>query len=207
MAERILTTGQAAQLCSVDRRTVLRWVQTGLLPGYRTAGDRTRIRYEDLVAFMRAHEMPLDDEPATPRVGIVDDQPAVIRSLRRNILRAFPDVLIESAGDGFAAGILATTFRPHLLFLDVVMPGMDGVEVCQRIRADESLQGTSVVVVSGHLEPGLERRLLKAGADRFIVKPFAMADVLRAVVELAILPARGKEAAPLASAAPLRRGR
>ncbi len=198
MVDRILTTGQAAELCSVDRRTVLRWVHTGILPGYRTGGERTRIRYADLLAFMSERGMPLPAveaaPPVTPRIGIVDDQAAVVRAIKRLVLRAFPDVEIASAGDGFAAGVLATSFRPHLLFLDVIMPGIDGVEVCRRIRADQSLHDMAVVIVSGMLDPRLERRLLDAGADRVIAKPFDPAEVLRAVTDLAILPARAPRA-------------
>lgn len=82
-----------------------------------------------------------------------------------------------------------TSFRPDLVFLDVVMPGMSGLEVCEHVRSTPELAATAVAIVSGHLSDDLRTRLTAVGADRFISKPFSPSDIESAVAEFVTGPA------------------
>jgi excisionase family DNA binding protein len=171
----LVTTGQAARLCAVTPRTIARWVDAGLVRSHRTAGGRRRMLRSDVLAFMRQHGMPM---PATgARIAVVDDDPQIVRSLRRALVRLVPGADCRTAHDGFTAGALLTSFRPDLVFLDVVMPGLSGVEVCQYIRSTPELTHTAIAIISGHLTDELRARLVAVGADRIIAKPFTTADV------------------------------
>jgi CheY-like chemotaxis protein len=130
--------------------------------------------------------MPIleDESSSPPRIAVVDDDPLIVRAVLRILARTVPDAECRSAHDGFSAGALLTSFRPELVFLDVVMPGMSGGDVCAHIRATPELAGTAVVIVSAHLTAKLERELLAVGADRLIAKPFRAADIESAVAEL-----------------------
>ncbi len=180
-----LSTLEAAALCGVDRRSMHRWVQDGRLVSYRTGGGNYRIRRDDLVAFMEDRGMPLpDDLRATPRVAIVDDDEAHCRALARRVRRQLPGAEVEVAHDGFSGGMLVADWKPDLLLLDVVMPGLDGFEVCRRIRGKPALDGVAVVVVSGSLDDAVEQRLLGLGADHCLRKPVEPARLARVLDDL-----------------------
>lgn len=185
MAERgtsrgYVSTNEAAGYCGVDRRTVLRWVDGGLLPSFQTGGGRNRIRTADLVAFMKDRGMPIPPDLEAPaprpdsgprRVLVVDDDPNHVAAMRRLIAFRHPETEVQAATDGFTAGLVVKAFRPHLLFLDIVMPGLDGVEVCRRIRGESDLADVRIAIVSGALTPALEASLRGMGADHFMRKP------------------------------------
>jgi excisionase family DNA binding protein len=177
-----VSSQQAADLCSVDRRTLLRWIDRGLLASHQPGGGRHRILCADLRRFIREHDMPMP--PAlvpTPRVGIVDDDPPLVRGLRRIVRQHWPTAAVETASDGFAAGVLVASLRPHVLLLDIQMPGISGIEVCRRLTVQPDLAGTSVVVVSGALTPAIEAELSRLGAKRCIPKPFAREQIIAAL--------------------------
>jgi excisionase family DNA binding protein len=178
-----LSTHAAAELCGVASRTVLRWVDAGVLPGYQTGGGRRRIRRVDLVAFMRGRGMsiPAELRSRRDRVAIVDDDRLHVKTLRRMLHMEHKDLQIEVAHDGFGAGALLFTFHPHLIILDLVMPGMDGFEVCRRIRADPEFDDVGVLVVTGHDPEPFRQRLEELGATEILRKPLKMAQLLPAL--------------------------
>ena len=174
-----MSTHDVARLCGVAPRTVLRWVDAGVLPGYQTGGGRRRIRKGDLVTFMRGRGMAVPDElaPNRNRVAIVDDDRLHVQMMLRMLHAGYPGLEVETAVDGFAAGALVFSFKPHLIFLDLVMPGMDGFEVCRRIRADRAFDDVGIVIVTGHLTDAWRTRLAELGADECLVKPFKPQDL------------------------------
>jgi excisionase family DNA binding protein len=182
LADEVLSTTEAAEFCAVDRRTMLRWIGAGLVPSHKTGGGHRRVLRRDLALFMSARGIPMPtDLGGAQKIAIVDDEIVVQKAIRRLVLRHLPRAEVRLAGDGFTAGVLVAGFRPRLLFLDIVMPGMSGLEVCRQIRADRSLDATAIVVVSAHLTPDLEADLARAGADRCLHKPFTSEDIGRAL--------------------------
>jgi CheY-like chemotaxis protein len=114
-----------------------------------------------------------------PVLLIVEDE-AALRELVRVSLGDGFDYL--EAGDGRAALELAAAHRPSLVLLDLMLPGVTGLDVLAALRADEDLAEIPVVGVSAwvHLEP----EALAAGADRFVTKPFDPDELRATVVEL-----------------------
>ena len=114
-----------------------------------------------------------------PVLLIVEDE-APLRELVRVSLGDEFDYL--EAGDGRAALELAAEHRPSLVLLDLMLPGITGLDVLAALRADEELEEIPVVGVSAwvHLEP----EALAAGADRFVTKPFDPDELRATVVEL-----------------------
>jgi CheY-like chemotaxis protein len=139
----------------------------------------------DLVAFMRDHGMPLlgHDAAHPGRIAVIDDEHSVVSALLRILSRVAPGSECRSAHDGFSAGALLSSFHPDLVFLDILMPGLSGIEVCEHIRATPDLRGTSVVIVSAHLNASVRARLAKAGADRCIEKPCSIPEIKSAVAD------------------------
>ncbi len=84
---------------------------------------------------------------------------------------------IKSANNGFGAGMLVKEFRPDLVILDVMLPDINGKEVCQRVRNDPSMKTVKIICISGMVEQDKIADLRAAGADDFMNKPFSV-DVL-----------------------------
>ena len=103
-----------------------------------------------------------------PRLLVVDDQPINIQAL----YQAFAaDHQVFMATGGEQALALCASKQPDLVLLDVVMPGMDGFEVCRRLKADEATRDIPVIFVTAHHDEAAETRGLDAGAVDFISKP------------------------------------
>ncbi len=115
-----------------------------------------------------------------PLVLIVDDNSANRETLTE--LLGVQNYRLVEADDGPTALLLAAVTPPDLILLDVMMPGMDGYEVCRRVRADSHLAEVPVIMVTA-LDDQASRLLgIEAGADDFITKPFNRAE-LRARVQ------------------------
>ncbi|MBK6472545.1 MAG: diguanylate cyclase [Betaproteobacteria bacterium] len=129
---------------------------------------------------MNLAELPaLHIEQRPPRLLVVDDQPANIQAL----YQAFSaDHQVMMATGGEQALKLATTKQPDLILLDVVMPGMDGHEVCLRLKADAATRDIPVIFVTAHSDEAAETQGLALGAVDFISKPINPA-IVRARVK------------------------
>ena len=165
----IYTTHEVARLLHVNPRSVINWIDQNLLPCYRTPGGHRRIRREDLLIFVRKHQIPT---PATLvqskfTVLIVDDDQNIADLIRTFLLRQ-GSYEVASASDGISALIEVGRIKPDLLILDLRIPGVDGIDVCRRIKSD-SANRTAIIAVSGSSE--YEERSLQSGADAFILKP------------------------------------
>lgn len=138
-------------------------------------------------AAKAAPDAALPPPPQTLRVLIVDDDVVAIKMLR-NALEAMP-VQFHFATRGEEALRLAAEVRPHIILLDAQLPGLDGFEVCRRLKADPQLADTPVIFVTRADDPLTEALALEAGAVDFIGKPYRPA-VLKARVQHALQPRR-----------------
>jgi two-component system response regulator ResD len=114
-----------------------------------------------------------------PRLVLVVDDDEMIRRLVRAVLEA-DEFEVAEARDGETALRLASETNPAVVVLDVMMPGLDGVEVCRRLDHDE----VKVVILTARDDPVLEAEAKEAGADAFITKPFSPIELLDLVAEL-----------------------
>jgi DNA-binding response OmpR family regulator len=116
-----------------------------------------------------------------PAVLVVDDDDA-IRGVVRTVLEADGFEVVE-ASDGPAALLLLDSINgrgPELVVLDIMMPGIDGIEVCRRIDHNR----VKVVMLSARDDADMRDRAEAAGADAYISKPFSAIDLLDVVEEL-----------------------
>ncbi len=116
-------------------------------------------------------------------VLVVDDDPFI----RRLIATTLEDVagfhLLEAA-DGLEALDVAGRERPALVFLDVDMPGLNGIDACRRLREDAATRESTIVMLTAAHGDRVEREAEEAGADLFLTKPFSPLDLLRLVDRL-----------------------
>ena len=107
--------------------------------------------------------------PARPRLLVVDDQPINIQTLYQ-IFHADHEVFVATSGEQALAFCRGNPL-PDLILLDVVMPGLDGLAVCQQLKADPVLANIPVIFVTACMDPADETRALEAGGVDFITKP------------------------------------
>ena len=114
---------------------------------------------------------------------IVDDDP-FIRKLILTTLEGVSAFDLREACDGEEAVAVARRDGPRLVFLDIDMPRMDGIEACRRMRSEASMAGSKIVMLTASADDTARSRSEAAGADRFLTKPFSPLDLLRLVDEL-----------------------
>jgi excisionase family DNA binding protein len=177
-----LTSHAVAKLVRVSPSTVLSWIDKGLLPAHRTPGGHRRVEPAALVRFLREHDMPIPrDLSNVSRLLVIDDEAPFLSTARRFFKRYAPALKVETA-DGAIDGLLKVgTFRPDAVLLDAFMPGMDGVEVCRRLRASGATAHIRVVAITAHVSPELETAFRKAGAVACLSKPLDPTGLLAAL--------------------------
>jgi len=116
-------------------------------------------------------------------VLVVDDDP-FIRKLIATTLEDVADFELHEAGDGIEAVEVAVREQPALVFLDVDMPKLGGIEACRRLREHERTQAATIVILTAAHGDRVERNAEEAGADLFLTKPFSPLDLLRLVDQL-----------------------
>jgi len=116
----------------------------------------------------------------TRTILIVDDDP-MIRKLIATTLEDISGYRLQEAGDGLEAVERAMSARPEIVFLDVDMPKLNGIETCRRLRSDPATASATIVMLTGDSGPQAERGALAAGADLFLTKPFSPLHLLRLV--------------------------
>ena len=106
---------------------------------------------------------------STPRVLIVDDNLATLE-LTKFLLDA-AGFMVESTSDATNAMLLIAAFKPELILMDIQMPGIDGLELTRRLRAEASMQHIIVVAFTAFAMKGDEAKMRAAGCDGYIAKP------------------------------------
>jgi excisionase family DNA binding protein len=191
---RFLTTGQIASACQVTIPTVKRWIREGHLAAFRTAGGHSRITEEEFKRFQAAHKIPVAIE-GQARILIVDDDAKFLGALV-DALSWEPGYKVEAARDGYEGLIKVGSFQPHLLILDLRMRGLDGFEVCRKVKADPVTRGTKILAMTAYPEGDARQRILEAGADGFLEKPFPLAVLQVEVARLVRAEQQGRSVHP-----------
>lgn len=182
-----LTVGDVARFCHVSRRTALTWVGVRKLKVYKTPGGHNRVREEDFVDFLKAYRMPIPDRFSgvvhRRRILIVDDDKDVVNSIKK-LLEIGRQYEIDTAFDGFDAGRKFLTGRPDLVILDMRMPGIDGFEVAKRIKRFSEGGQVKIVAISACYREEEKDKMLAAGADICVDKPFDSRRFMELINEL-----------------------
>lgn len=172
-----LTPNEVASLLLVSPVTVRQWAQKGLLEAQTTAGGHRRFSRSVVEAFARERGVTLPS--SHQRLLIVDDNRELSGYLAALFAAEVPGLEIQSAHDGFEAGRRVQAHKPTVVLLDIMMPGMDGIEVCRSLKNDPDTAHIRVVAMTGYHTPEVEKKILAAGAQVLLKKPFSSDEVLR----------------------------
>ena len=165
-----LTPTQAGKLLNVAPVTVRAWALEGRLDFTTTPGGHRRFKKSDILQFAQEKGIQELNPQTTQRLLVVDDNREFAEFLSHTI--ANPQVFTSIANDGFDAGMQVHSFKPTIVLLDLVMPGMDGIEMCKRIKKDPLTQHIRVIAITGFDEKNIIQKVLNAGAEVCLIKPF-----------------------------------
>jgi excisionase family DNA binding protein len=182
------STSEVAAYCHVTADTIRKWAEAGRIRVFKTPGGHRRIRREDLLRFLRENGIPIhqDLDNSGVKILIVDDEKAVLSVIRRFLEVSQTPFQIEVAMDGYDAGHQVAAFRPDVVFLDLRLPGVDGFELCRRIKADPQHVGTRIIAMTGYYEPETAQRVVELGALMCLQKPFTPDDLRRALAKAGV---------------------
>lgn len=183
--QNLLSTGEVAKRAGVTRTAVLHWIKSGRLRAtLTTAGGHNRVSEADLERFFTQRDDRRSTTHTPKCILVVDDEPAVRGVLVHMLRHAFPDWSVETASDGVDAGMKLLRLTPQLLILDLMLPGIDGFEVCRLVRGDPELRSTSILCITGYTHPGIQEQAMQAGADDCLFKPLELETLRKRVREL-----------------------
>ena len=181
----VFTTGEAAKICKVSQQTIIRCFDSGQLKGFRVPGSRfRRIPRDILHKFMKDNGSPTDALESGRRKALVVDDDVELVELIRDILEADGRFDVRVANNGFDAGMMVREYKPDILVLDIMLPDINGKEVCQRVRSDSTLDGVKIICISGLVEQDKIQDIRDAGANDFLQKPFEVEALLGRMCEL-----------------------
>jgi excisionase family DNA binding protein len=183
--QKALSTMQVAEQCGVHYTTVRRWILEGNLPAYETPGGHLRVLDADVHAFLESRKLRgWRDLTGTLRVLVVDDD-AAFRESATEFLGRQPNMRVRQAADGFAAGRQVSEFQPHIVILDLLMAGMNGLDVCRNLKASPRSRQTRILVLTGYATTENIEKAKEAGADLCMAKPVGLDELHDAVLRLA----------------------
>lgn len=115
----------------------------------------------------------------TARVLVIDDEPEITEIVETFLTNSGYQVLVENTPNNAAQK--AREFRPDVVLLDIMMPGMDGYSICENIKSDPELASTPVIFLTGKDRNDDMGRSFRSGGDMFIKKPFSCERLLEIV--------------------------
>lgn len=113
------------------------------------------------------------------KVLVVDDEPNVLRSLAQYL--TIEDFTVETAGNGVEALEKVASFGPELILLDVMMPGMDGFEVLEKIKEDPAHLNTPIIMLTAKDQSSDVLKGYQSGATSYLVKPFNLDELVETI--------------------------
>ena len=168
----VYSTHEAARICRVTPMTVIRWIEDGRIPAFKTAGGHRRIQRPDLESFCRERGIPCDPLHVGRRrvlvVAVDGDERDALAAAARG---ASPEIVVDVARDALEGGRLIAASRPHLVILDEVAAGADVRDVCERMKGDATLSSVELVVFGPASDGEQARALRAAGAFGCLRRP------------------------------------
>ncbi len=187
---------EVANICGVVNQTAINWIRSGYLKAYSTPGGQYRVYADDLADFMQSRNMRLPQElvdlcggeTGKRTILIVDDDNGLNNVIKTFFQKKFPKADILQAFDGFEAGAIMTEHKPHCVILDMHLPGVDGVALCNRINSTSDFGKPAIIAITAMPEEHTPEEIKKMGTKNFFAKPLNLEDLAKAVALAVNLP-------------------
>ena len=173
---------EAAKTCGVSRTTLWKWVKSGRINAFITPGGHHRILREEMARFLEENVSAPSARPAVNSILVVDDDPLVLEMFQRKLSGG--GYRVETASDGFTAGIKLSRSIPDVVVLDIFMDHVDGFEVCRTIRGNPDMNHTRILAFTGMDTPENHQKIVDEGADDYLPKTVDFNTVMQRIEAL-----------------------
>lgn len=186
---------EVAHICGVVNQTAINWIKSGHLKAFKTPGGQFRVYPDDLVEFMKSRSMRVPDdvmvqcncnceEQRKYRILFVDDDESFNNVSVSLMRKSLPEAEIFQAFDGFEAGSMTVKKQPDCLVLDLSLPGIDGIKICQTIKTSDAFGKPEVIIVTGMEDEGMEKTCRDLGIKYYFKKPVFIPELVTAVKDV-----------------------
>lgn len=193
----LIKPGDLAQIAQILPSKITYYTSLGLLRvGEYTDGRQKLFRKtETIVQLKRIEKLTnkgysLDEirgkigkNKNEKKILIIDDEPTV-GELIKDLLAGLFTCDLQIVLDGFTAGLKLQEYYPDLIILDLNLPGVNGFEICTKIRHDELQTGIKILAITGYDSEENYKRIIECGADAYLPKPFQAEEILSKIYQL-----------------------
>jgi len=169
-AKNYLTPKDTAAFLKVSTETVRQWAKSGRLKAETTLGGHRRFSIEEVERFSDYLQFKRKST-ADIRVLIVDDDKQYVRYIEELLKTFSEEIKIEKAFDGFEAGHKVDNFKPTIVLLDLIMPNVNGIEVCRYLKNNDQTKYIRIIATTGYASDINTQNFLNAGAELVLEKP------------------------------------
>ena len=146
---------EVANMCGVVNQTAINWIRNGYLKAFNTPGGQYRV--------------------------IIDDDKVLNDSVAKFLNKNIPEMTVYQSFDGFDAGSQLVKYKPGFVILDIALPGVDGKEICKRIKTAPEFGDPHIIVITGLSDEDLQLQMDSLGADSFFNKPVDFGEILKEI--------------------------
>ncbi|MFP4521995.1 MAG: response regulator [Fibrobacterota bacterium] len=183
--KKVFSPADVAGICHVSKPTVHHWIDTGKLKSIQLPNGYKKIEYDELSRFLEQANIknPFEEErEKNNTILIVDDEEYMVEFLKSVAEETASengcgDYRIETAHDGMDAALKIGVLKPDLVMLDVMMPGMDGFEVCSKIRDNPELDDVSIIIITGLYDETMQDNVKKYRLMKILQKPIDIDEI------------------------------
>ena len=177
-----MSPNEVAELLMVSPVTVRQWAQKGWIKCDVTAGGHRRYLLPDVEHFASERGLVLKFPVSEKlRILIVDDNQDLAECMLLQLQGQDESLDIKLADDGFEAGRIIESFKPNIVLLDLMMPGLDGFQVCRRLKRSASTKGIRIIAMTGYKSDKNFQRILSEGAEACLAKPVKSQELYDAI--------------------------
>lgn len=174
LKKKYLTPKEAASYLNVSTESIRNWTKAGKLKAVTTLGGHRRFYLEDIEKFIDSCANGKESSRINnhPRVLVVDDNQQFVKTIEDYLMLTYENISFDKANDGFEAGHKVSLFKPTIIFLDLVMPNINGIEVCRYIKSNKETKSIRVIAMTGFISDTTRNEFKAAGAEVVLAKPF-----------------------------------
>lgn len=180
MASEQYSSFQIGKMLNVSRQAVNQWIDKGYIESYRTPGGHRRVRKEDLLSFLTSRNIPVPEamqekpnrnvKTGSPLVYMVDDDTDFLELMSQALKTNMPSAQLTLFDNGYDALIAIGAHQPDVLLLDLKMPNINGLEVCQHLKKNPKTADLPIIVVSAYDSQAWRENLESLKVDQFYSK-------------------------------------
>lgn len=173
-----LTASEVADLLMVSPNSVRLWADRGLLKAETTLGGHRRFARQEIERLRQTRSAPERKKGVLRSILIIDDERELADTWADGIRTTAPEITVLTANDGFEGGLKASLHKPDMILLDLMMPGMDGFEVCRLLKREPVTKNIRIIALSGLASQDNVDRIIEAGAETCLAKPIRVSKLL-----------------------------